>query len=1540
MKPLLAISLCLAGFVPIARGQLFSDNFTRGADPGPLMPWTTNSGGGNWTVTGGVMRGGTNAPFTYGWTFITNTCTNFSVQARLQFPVGAYGGGLGGRLNPATGERYAVWVYPENSPGGSSVLKLLKFTDYSSFSVLQQTNLAAVGTSFHTVKLEFTSASQVNVYFDGTKLLSATDTAPYSSGAVSLEFWTDAAGYLFTADDVEVNALPLEANNDTYSAVSGLPLRTTAPGVLGNDTGGLAPLTALLASAPAHGTLTFTNNGGFTYTATNGYAGADGFTYRATDGVTMSSVATVSITVTANRAPVASNDAFSVVQDMPLTIPAPGVLANDTDADGNSLDALLVSGVAHGTLNLSADGGFSYTPTAGFAGTDSFTYRANDGLTNSAEATVTISVLSLVPLYADSFTRTTLWPWLAQSGNWAVTGGALRGGPNTPVSYAVAYLTNSWTHYSVQASVQLPAGAFGAGLDACLDTTSGARYAAWVYPEGSGGGAGALKLIKFQNWTDFTVMQQTSLPGVGTTVHTLKLACAGDRIAVFFDGALMISMTDSAAPYFGGAIGVDLWTDATGYQISVDDVLVACLANDDTYSMSQDTTLTVAAPGVLGNDTELYGLSLTAALVSGPTTGALSLSTNGGFTYTPGTGFTGISTFIYEAIDGPASLGTGIVRITVSSAAPSNHVFFEHFDGLTAPALPAGWTTSATGAESPWATRTTASDTAPNAAYVTNADNVGLSDLVSPSIALPGGQNLLSFRNYYQLEGNPPAGLDGGVLEIKIGAGSFTDILAAGGSFVSGGYNATIATPYGNALAGRQAWSGNSGGFITTMVNLPAAAAGRNVQLRWQCGTDNSTASTGWYIDTVAITNCPCACCWNTPPLLAAQADRKVDELATVTIVNTATDADVPAQTLTYQLLSPPAGAVIDANGVITWTPTEAQGPGTYALTTQVTDNGSPSLSATNSFTVVVNEANSAPTLPAQADRTVLELSTPIITNRATDADLPANTLAYTLLAPPSGAVIDPDGVITWTPTEAQGPGTYALTTQVTDNGFPGLSATNSFTVVVNEFNSPPVLPAQANRTVVPLATLSVTNSAIDPDLPADTLTYTLLLGPTNATLDTNTGVITWTPTEAQDRTTNVLTTVVTDFNPAAVNTQHLSATNSCIVVVLSAPVVVPDAATLVGEGSVPTNNAIDPGEMVTVVFALKNVGTGADTTSLVATLLATNGVLLPSGPQAYGALAAGGVAVSQPFTFLASGACGGTVTPTLQLQDGPANLGTVAVSFPLGQLENVVILTQNFDSVTAPALPPDWTTSATNAGSNWRTTSSNVDTTPNAAFTPDATSIGISDLLSPPISLSNAVGPFQLSFRNNYNLEYDDNGYYDGGVLEIKIGSDAFVDITNAGSVFLNGGYNARISSGYESPISNRWAWSGTSTGYVTTIVSLPASVSGQTIQLRWRCVADTGGPSGAGWRIDSIGLTGNGYVCSSDIAPLIQAVSMSNGLVTVTWSAVAGRTYRLQSKDLPTGTNWVDRPPEVSATGPTATVTNAVGSATQQFYRVFRVP
>src|SRR2546426_2026567 len=96
-----------------------------------------------------------------------------------------------------------------------------------------------------------------------------------------------------------------------------------------------------------------------------------------------------------NAAPVASNDPYSVGEDSTLTVAASGVLSNDSDADANSLSALLVSSPTHGALALNANGSFTYVPAANFNGGDSFTYKANDGTADSNIATVTITVTAV-----------------------------------------------------------------------------------------------------------------------------------------------------------------------------------------------------------------------------------------------------------------------------------------------------------------------------------------------------------------------------------------------------------------------------------------------------------------------------------------------------------------------------------------------------------------------------------------------------------------------------------------------------------------------------------------------------------------------------------------------------------------------------------------------------------------------------------------------------------------------------------------------------------------------------------------------------------------------------------------------------------------------------------------------------------------------------------------------------------------------------------------------------------------------------------------
>ncbi|MEI2740391.1 MAG: T9SS type A sorting domain-containing protein [Chitinophagaceae bacterium] len=188
----------------------------------------------------------------------------------------------------------------------------------------------------------------------------------------------------------------------------------------------------------------------------------------------------------------------------------------------------------------------------------------------------------------------------------------------------------------------------------------------------------------------------------------------------------------------------------------------------------------------------------------------------------------------------------------------------ENFDGVVAPALPASWTSDVTGIGILWTTSTVNPSNAPNDAFGPETSNVGVTNLTSRNFPIISPAAQLTFRNLYNLEN----GFDGMVLEISIGGGAFQDILAAGGSFVTGGYNGTLSTGFGNPLPGRQAWTGLSGGttaaptYITTTVNLPAAANGQSIQLKWRVGSDNSViagGAPGARIDDIAISGSLCS---------------------------------------------------------------------------------------------------------------------------------------------------------------------------------------------------------------------------------------------------------------------------------------------------------------------------------------------------------------------------------------------------------------------------------------------------------------------------------------------------------------------------------------------------------------------------------------------------------------------------------------------------------------------------------------------------------
>ena len=245
------------------------------------------------------------------------------------------------------------------------------------------------------------------------------------------------------------------------------------------------------------------------------------------------------------------------------------------------------------------------------------------------------------------------------------------------------------------------------------------------------------------------------------------------------------------------------------------------------------------------------------------------------------------------------------------------------------------------------------------------------------------------------------------------------------------------------------------------------------------------------------------------PPLFLYPTNTTVTnvvESAPNTIACVATDLDVPPLPLSYYLVSAPANMLINpGTGLISWTPTVGQGRSTNIISVCVTNAG---YSVTNTFKVIVLESNLPPVFPPPGNQLLIPPASLLFTNAATSPNVPPNPLTYSLLNGPTNAVIDTNGVITWTPGPGYPPGDYLFTTVVTDNdpwavNAQTISVTNNFYVSVVA-GLPPGLPV--TNTVppngiiwfavqVPYNAIIATNSLLFATLPVN-LWYSTNLPP------------------------------------------------------------------------------------------------------------------------------------------------------------------------------------------------------------------------------------------------------------------------------------------------------------------------------------------------------------------------------------------------------------------------------------------------------------
>ena len=493
---------------------------------------------------------------------------------------------------------------------------------------------------------------------------------PYGTGVL-------AGGFVVQS----VNTPPV-AGDDSYVTDEDQPLNVATPGILSNDTDGDGDgLAAALVVAPINGDLTLSPDGSFVYTPHPNFCGIDSFTYQAFDGTAYSGNSTVTITVNpVNDAPVAVADSYSIDEDGVLSVPTPGVLANDTDVEGDALSATLVSDVSHGTLTLSSDGSLAYTPHPDFHGTDSFTYQAFDGIEYSGPSTVSMNVLPIndAPAAANDTYNVNEDATLS-----IADPGVLNNDTDVDGNMLSAALLSDVSHGTLTLGND---GSFAYTPHPDFHGTDSFSYRSY---DGEAYSNVAMVTVTVNPVNDAPVARDVSY--VTTAASTLEIPCPGvlgndsdvdgdSLTAVLANNVSHGTLTlnpDGSLTYTPevGYSGTDLFSYRASDSLLLSNTATVILtvnwfntapaAVDDVYTTDEDIVLSASLPGVLGNDVDPDGNALTAILVNGPSSGSLILNRDGSFTYAPEADFHGTDSFFYLATDGVAQSEPATVSITV-----------------------------------------------------------------------------------------------------------------------------------------------------------------------------------------------------------------------------------------------------------------------------------------------------------------------------------------------------------------------------------------------------------------------------------------------------------------------------------------------------------------------------------------------------------------------------------------------------------------------------------------------------------------------------------------------------------------------------------------------------------------------------------------------------------------------------------------------------------------------------------------------------------
>ena len=875
------------------------------------------------------------------------------------------------------------------------------------------------------------------------------------------------------------------------------------------------PLTYAVGTGPAHGVLSITAaTGAFTYTPASNYFGADSFTFVVSDGRGGTDTGTISITVNPlNDNPVALAQSLMVDQNTVLT----GTLTA-TDVDGDTLSFGFVFPPTHGEITAfnAATGAFSYTPTTGYLGPDSFSFYVSDG--HSGYSTAVISILvrtpNVSPVAGDQSLSTA--EETALIGTVTATDGN-----GDPITFTRG---TGPSHGTLTFN-----GTTGAFTYTPAANYNGPDSFTFVANDDRGGSDSGTISITVTPVNDLPIAADQSL---STNEDT---ALVGTLTATDVDGDTL-SYTQLVGPAHGtlsitAGTGAFTYTPTANYNgpdsftftvsdghsgtdtglisITVNSVNDLPVAGDQTLSTPEDTALV----GTL-TATDVESITFTFTQLVGPAHGTLSITAStGAFTYTPAANYHGPDSFTFTVTDGNGGTDSGLISITVNSVND----------------LPvAGDQTLSTNEDTALLGTLTATDV--------DGDALSYSQLAAPAhgtlsiTASTGAFTYTPAANYHGPDSftftvnDGHSGTDSGLISITVN--SVNDLPVAG--------DQTLSTNEDTALTGTLTATDVDGDTLTYSLGTAPTHGGLSI-----------TASTGAFTYTPAANyHGPDSFTFNvndghsgTDSGLISITVNSVNDLPIAadqslitnedTVLNgTLTATDVDGDALSYSQLTAPTHGTLSitaATGAFTYTPA-ANYHGSDSFTFTVNDGHGGTDSGLISITV-----NSVNDFPIAADQSLSTNEDTALVGTLTATDVDGDTLSYTQLVGPAHGTLSitaGTGAFTYTPTaNYNGPDSFTFTVSDGHSG----TDTGLISITVNSVND---LPVAGDQTLSTPEDTALVGTLTATDVESITFTFTQLVGPAHGTLSitASTGAFTYTPA-ANYHGPDSFTFTVTDGN-------------------------------------------------------------------------------------------------------------------------------------------------------------------------------------------------------------------------------------------------------------------------------------------------------------------------------------------------------------------------------------------------------------------------